>query len=143
MARKATSSVRGKGGKAAVSDRRILFVDDEPDVVEPLVEAARAMGFEAEVLEDGKQLDRVLASFLPTHVVVDLVMPEVDGIDVLLALSRLPRVPRIIVVSGYHWGVIESARILAESYSLTDIGWLKKPIDLDQFESLLRDVSTN
>lgn len=136
MARKETSSDRGG---VPAKDRRILFVDDEPDVVEPLVDVARAMGFLAQVLEDGTQLDRTLATFRPTHVVVDLVMPEVDGIDVLLALSRLPSVPKIIVVSGYHWGVIESARILAESYSLTKVGWLKKPIDIEQFESLLRD----
>ena len=116
---------------------RILFIDDEPDVVEPLMEAARAFGFSARLLEDGARFEDALASFVPTHVVVDLVMPQIDGIDILLALARLDTPPKIIVMTGYHWGVMESARILAESHDLRDIGWLKKPVDLDTFEAML------
>ncbi len=126
---------KAKAGNEA--NGRVLFVDDEPDVVEPLMEMARALGFGARLLEDGTSFQEAMASFGPTHVVLDLVMPQIDGIDILLALSRLEAPPRIIVMTGYHWGVMESARILAESHQLRDIGWLKKPVDLDTFEALL------
>ncbi|BBK30005.1 response regulator receiver domain-containing protein [Stella humosa] len=116
---------------------RILFIDDEPDVVEPLLAMVRALGFQASMLTDGRQFEQELKRFKPTHVVVDLVMPQSDGIDVLLALSRLTERPRIIVMTGYHWGVMESARILAETHALNDIAWLQKPVDLDRFESML------
>ena len=124
--------------KAARTERgRILFIDDEPDVVEPLVETARALGFAARLLEDGAAFEAALAEFGPTHVVVDLVMPQIDGIDVLLSLARMEVRPRIIVMTGYHWGVMESARILAETHDLQGIEWLRKPVDLDRFEAML------
>ncbi|MGE0718650.1 MAG: response regulator [Alphaproteobacteria bacterium] len=116
---------------------RILFVDDEPDAVEPLMAAARGLGFDALLLESGGAFAATLDTFAPTHVVIDLVMPEVDGIELLLALARRPRRPRILVMTGYHWGVMESARILAEAHQLSEIGWLRKPVDLDEFEGHL------
>lgn len=125
-------------GKAGRTDRgRVLFVDDEPDVVEPLIATARALGYAAELLEDGAAFDATVAEFRPTHVVVDLVMPQIDGIDVLLALARMTLRPRIIVMTGYHWGVMESAKILAEQHDLDGIEWLRKPVDLDEFEAKL------
>lgn len=116
---------------------RILFIDDEPDVVEPLVEAARGQGFATQMVDDGAGFAAAVADFQPTHVVVDLVMPQIDGIDVLLALARMPVRPRIFVMTGYHWGVMESAKILAEKHDLKGIEWLRKPVDLDVFEALL------
>lgn len=125
-------------GKAGRTDRgRVLFVDDEPDVVEPLIATARALGYAAKLLEDGAAFDAAVAEFRPTHVVVDLVMPQIDGIDVLLALARMTLRPRIIVMTGYHWGVMESAKILAEQHDLDGIEWLRKPVDLDEFEAKL------
>jgi DNA-binding response OmpR family regulator len=129
---------RTKAKPAKAENGRILFVDDEPEVVEPLIEAARTLGFGARLLEAGAPFEEALATYRPTHVVVDLVMPQIDGIDILLVLARLETPPKIIVVSGYHWGVMESARILAESHDLKDIGWLKKPVDLDVFEAMLQ-----
>ncbi|MCC7271207.1 MAG: response regulator [Alphaproteobacteria bacterium] len=128
---------RARRKKEGPTAGRILFIDDEPDIVEPLMALARGLGFEARLLENGSAFDATLAAYAPTHVVVDLVMPEVDGIEVLLALSRLETPPRIMVMTGYHWGVMESARILAESHRLADIAWLQKPVDLDRFEALL------
>lgn len=124
--------------KAGRTDRgRILFVDDEPDVVEPLIVTARALGYAAKLLEDGAAFDATVTDFRPTHVVVDLVMPQIDGIDVLLSLARMTTRPRIIVMTGYHWGVMESAKILAEQHDLNGIEWLRKPVDLDEFEEKL------
>ncbi|BBK40830.1 hypothetical protein STVA_08500 [Allostella vacuolata] len=129
---------RGRSRVTAEQEQgRILFVDDEPDVVEPLVEMARELGFAAMLLQDGAAFEATLADFRPTHVVVDLVMPQIDGIDVLLSLSRLAARPHIIVMTGYHWGVMESARILAETHALSDLQWLRKPVDLDLFETML------
>ncbi len=40
-------------------------------------------------------------------------------------------------MTGYHWGVMESAKILAEQHDLDGIEWLRKPVDLDEFEEKL------
>ena len=129
---------RGRSRTTTEAEKgRVLFIDDEPDVVEPLVALARELGFAATLLEDGTAFEAALADFRPTHVVVDLVMPQIDGIDVLLSLARLAARPQIIVMTGYHWGVMESARILAETHALNDLQWLRKPVDLDLFETML------
>lgn len=116
---------------------RILFVDDEPDLVEPLIEVAKSLGFATLLVQDGAAFTAAMADFRPTHVVVDLVMPQIDGIDVLLALAQQIERPRIFVMTGYHWGVMESAKIFAEKHDLQGVSWLRKPVDLDDFEGLL------
>ena len=119
---------------------RILFVDDEPDLVEPLIEVARSLGFSTLLVQDGAAFTAAMVEFRPTHVVVDLVMPQIDGIDVLLALAQEVERPRIFVMTGYHWGVMESAKIFAEQHDLKSISWLRKPVDLDDFEGLLGEL---
>lgn len=118
---------------------RILFVDDEPDLVEPLIAVAQSLGFSTALVQDGAAFTAAMADFHPTHVVVDLVMPQIDGIDVLLALAQRVERPHIFVMTGYHWAVMESAKILAEKHELKSISWLRKPVDLDAFEALLEE----
>lgn len=136
-----TDDDRGRPPAASPTtrSRRLLVVDDEPDVAEPLIHVAAERGYETRLLTSAEALEETLDSFAPTHVVVDLIMPGKDGIDILMALGKRAQRPRIFVVTGYHWGVMETARILAESFRLTDIEWLNKPVDLERFDALLDD----
>ncbi len=63
--------------------KRILVVDDEPDVVKTLSKALRRQGFDVVSAADGEQaLERVKDSH-PDLVILDIQMPKLDGIEVL------------------------------------------------------------
>lgn len=78
---------------------RVLVVDDDPDIRRVLGLTLRARGYETIVAEDGATaLDRA-AYVEPDVVVLDLGLPEIDGVAVLSALRTTMRAP-IIILSG-------------------------------------------
>ncbi len=61
---------------------RVLVVDDEPSVREALERVLRLDGFEVELAEDGVQAVRRMAAQAPDAVVLDVLMPRLDGLEV-------------------------------------------------------------
>ncbi|TSD96523.1 response regulator transcription factor [Skermania sp. ID1734] len=71
---------------AATAEARVLVVDDEPMIVELLSVSLRFQGFEVETASDGAQgLDRA-RSFRPDALIVDVMMPGMDGFGLLRRL---------------------------------------------------------
>jgi two-component system response regulator MprA len=67
---------------------RILVVDDEPAVRAALERALRLEGYSVELAEDGLDALRAVASSPPDLVVLDVLMPEIDGLEVSRRLRR-------------------------------------------------------
>ena len=82
-----------------MSKQRILVVDDDAGVREMLVEYFEKAGFDALQVGDGISCLAAYQDFHPDLVVLDLMLPEMDGIEVLRELRRMGNVP-IIVLSG-------------------------------------------
>jgi two-component system, OmpR family, response regulator MprA len=61
---------------------RILVVDDEPAVLEAVDRALRLQGYDTELAADGQQALDALAAAAPDALVLDLLMPRVDGLEV-------------------------------------------------------------
>jgi two-component system KDP operon response regulator KdpE len=82
-----------------VSDETVLVVDDEPAIVRVLTTALRARGYHVVVAATGQAaLDRV-ALDSPAVVVLDLGLPDIDGIDVLRRLRQWTEVPVIVLTA--------------------------------------------
>lgn len=76
---------------------RVLIVEDEPSFVEALTVALEAEGFEVDAAGDGRTgLDRYRAGHHDV-VLLDLMLPGMQGIDVLAAIRRESDVPVIVV----------------------------------------------
>lgn len=69
---------------------KILVVDDEPDAVELIAFNLQAAGFEVVTAADGAEALRKTRSHAPKLVVLDLMLPEVDGLEVCKLLRRDP-----------------------------------------------------
>jgi two-component system OmpR family response regulator len=63
--------------------RRILVVDDEPDLVEVLCGALRYEGWEVQGAASGQDAVRLAAQWRPDAVVLDMMLPDFDGLEVL------------------------------------------------------------
>jgi two-component system OmpR family response regulator len=73
---------------------RVLVVDDEPGITELVSMALRYEGMTVEVAHTGRDALRAVAAFRPHLVVLDVMLPDVDGFEVLRRLSGdQPRVP--------------------------------------------------
>ena len=75
-------------------------------------------------------------------IILDLKMPDMDGIEVIRNLSRINKECAVILMSGYDESVLHSARQLAQEYGLNIITDLPKPLDLKLLKNLLLGLKT-
>ena len=79
--------------------RRILLVDDDPNLLVVLAEQLRDDGFEVSTARDGQQALRRLDNGWPDLILLDLMMPKVDGLALARAIKTAADLP-IIVLSA-------------------------------------------
>ena len=77
---------------------KILIVDDEPNIVISLEFLMKKEGFEVAVAGDGEEALAKVASFNPDLMLLDVMMPEMDGYEVLAALRAAPETREIPVI---------------------------------------------
>jgi two-component system alkaline phosphatase synthesis response regulator PhoP len=72
------------------SNPKILLVDDDPDIIELLTYNLEKEGFETASAEDGIQALEVAKTFKPDLILLDVMMPKMDGIETARQLRQLP-----------------------------------------------------
>lgn len=80
---------------------RVLVVDDEPQIVRALELNLRARAYDVDAAGDGATALRLVADRYPDVVVLDLGLPDMDGVEVLRRLRGWTRVP-VLVLSARH-----------------------------------------
>jgi DNA-binding response OmpR family regulator len=77
---------------------KVLIVEDEPHIVESLTFLLGREGFEVTAVEDGEAALGALAGALPSVLVLDAMLPGMDGFAVLRRLRSEPRTARLPVL---------------------------------------------
>jgi EAL domain-containing protein (putative c-di-GMP-specific phosphodiesterase class I) len=121
-----------------MQSNRLLVIDDEPLMASVVGKVARMLGFDVITTDDPSDLRTRLRAWQPSAIVLDLLMPGLDGFEVLGILKEEGSTARILIVSGVDYPVIEAARNLAARYGLRIAGVLSKPFELDALSGLLR-----
>ncbi len=93
------SGVSTQGQPAPVKRPRVLVVDDEPQIVRALKVVLREAGFEAVAAETASEALDLAAVRPPEAAIVDLVLPDLDGIEVTRRLREWSEMP-ILVLSA-------------------------------------------
>jgi EAL domain-containing protein (putative c-di-GMP-specific phosphodiesterase class I)/ActR/RegA family two-component response regulator len=116
--------------------KRLLVLDDDPDMCALVVSAATSAGYQA---ISSTNFGGFTASLTPetSVVVLDLMMPEVDGIQVLRYLSSQHYASDIVLISGYDKKVLKVAGQLAEALGLSIRASVQKPVNLKSLREIL------
>jgi EAL domain-containing protein (putative c-di-GMP-specific phosphodiesterase class I)/ActR/RegA family two-component response regulator len=120
-----------------MSTARVLVLDDEPEACATIALLAETAGHEARWTVDPHEFLALHDSWSPTHLVVDLLMPHMDGIDVLAALAERSCTAAIIITSGVDSRVIQAASRFAAEQGLHIVGLLPKPVSLVDLSTLV------
>ena len=117
---------------AAVSGR-ILLVDDDERQRTALAAMLSDCDFDTQVAADGQEALGRLTALNPDVIVVDLVMPRMDGFELLRHLNERGDLTPAIVLTGF--GSMEKA--LSAVHDLKAFWFLEKPVELRAFKILL------
>ena len=121
--------------------KRLLIIDDEQEICELIRDVAEGDGFEVYSTVSPEECKTAYKSFKPTVVILDLVMPETDGIECLRYLADLGCTTPILVMSGYSGKLLESARSLGDAFGLPFVRSLEKPIRVKLLRTALASAS--
>lgn len=114
---------------------RILVIDDQPDVAHVVAEVLESEGHQAQVAGSGEEGLRVIEQSPPDAVFLDVVMPGIDGLEVLRRIrATRPHLPVILLSGTVTQRQVETARELG----VTDV--LRKPAALTHFAEALARV---
>jgi DNA-binding NtrC family response regulator len=114
---------------------RLLVVDDDPGVSVLVERLAGPLGFEVIYKSNGRDALTFLSEISPVAALVDLQMPELDGIDVLRAIRLAEPDCHVILMTGK--ATIDSA---IEAVKAGALDYISKPFDLPRLRSLLTTV---
>jgi DNA-binding response OmpR family regulator len=115
---------------------KILVVDDEPDVVQVVSNKLKREGFEVATAFDGEEALTKFAEFDPDLVLLDLMMPKLNGFDVLkqIRTKYTDRWRPVIIISAQT-----ELDTLRKSYDMDADHYLAKPVAMDV---ILRGIET-
>jgi DNA-binding response OmpR family regulator len=116
---------------------RILVVEDEVDLAWVEQFNLETEGYEARVALEGTEALEAIGEFTPDLLLLDVMLPRLDGWSVLARIQELPedQRPKVIVVSA---AAGEEARQRAEQLGA---GWfLAKPFDMDDLLALVSEA---
>ena len=120
-----------------MSKRRVLILDDDEAVALTIQRVAAAAGHDARHTSDPVEFFELVSSWAPEVVVVDLIMPHLDGIDVLAKLAERGSDTSVVILTGLEPRVAAAARRFALEHGLAISGTLTKPFTRRQIESAL------
>jgi two-component system KDP operon response regulator KdpE len=110
----------------------VLVIDDEPQIVRALVINLRARKYEVDAAHDGASALQLAAARHPDVVVLDLGLPDMDGVEVIRGLRGWTRVP-ILVLSARH---TSDEKVQALDAGADD--YVTKPFGMDELLARLR-----
>ena len=116
---------------------RILLLDDEPEIRSTLRDGLILEGYDIQTAPDGR-LGLKLYHERPVDLVItDVLMPEMDGLEVIRALCGAPYPPLIIAMSG---GRSRDLDFLVEAMEFGATRTLSKPFRLEDLVAVVNDL---
>jgi DNA-binding NtrC family response regulator len=122
-----------------MAEKRLLVVDDQPALGEIVRRTAEGLDYEVVVTEHAEEFMVEYEKFNPTTIVLDIVMPDIDGIELVAWLVERKCGARILVASGYNNRYAKMAETLGAAKGL-QIKFLEKPFRITELRDALAFV---
>jgi DNA-binding response OmpR family regulator len=112
----------------------ILVIEDDPEVVRLVRAALELEGWSVQVAPDGLSAQALVARRRPALVILDLMLPDVDGLAIAgLLRAKYGRTLPIVVMSAYH-------RMMEKATHISAYAYIPKPFDLDELVGTVRQA---
>ena len=122
-------------------NRRILILDDDAAVGQTIQWIAESLNFEAEFVTRPEEFFKRLDQMSPDIITIDLVMPELDGVEIMRLLAERKSRAKIVISSGMGSRVLEAAQRSASEHGLSIAGVISKPISREALRLMIGEGS--
>jgi len=113
--------------------KRLLIVDDDPDICQVLQDRLESLGYTVETAGNALEAMLAMGKTLPTGILLDFMLPAIDGLEVLHEVRRLyPMLPVVIITANKD----ERFAALAMAAGADDV--LLKPVENEHFKQVVR-----
>jgi DNA-binding response OmpR family regulator len=116
---------------------RVLLVDDEPHILTALEFLVETAGYQVRKAAEGEEALRLAADFLPDIIVLDVMMPGMDGFELARHIRQMPELEDARIVFLTAKGTVQDR---AQGYSSGGEVYLTKPFDNDQLLTIINEV---
>ena len=118
---------------------RILIVDDDIHLRQLIEQMLTISGHQVVLAENGKSALGIVQREKIDLVITDILMPDMDGYELIIALRKLPAPPRIIAMSGGS-GKLNSDYLLSVARGMKVDKLLVKPFNLAEIDAAIAEV---
>ncbi|MGZ4219217.1 MAG: response regulator transcription factor [Solirubrobacteraceae bacterium] len=122
-------------GAAEREGARVLVVDDEPSIVDAISMTLRHQGYSVEVAETGKDALAVVTRWRPDVIVLDVMLPDVDGFEVARRLSADNEPVPILFLSA-----LDNTEDKVRGLTIGGFDYVTKPFSLEELIARLRNI---
>ena len=122
---------------------QLLMIDDDPAICELVRRVAEQIGYRVQTFIEADGFMKAVEQDDPDVIVLDLTMPDIDGIELLRYLSARQSAAQIFIMSGIHPTVRRMAHELGQSGNLRMAGSIPKPVRSADLRALLQQPLTN
>ena len=123
-----------------MAENRLLVIDDEPGIIRIIKLVAEGVGYSTIATDDATIFLGRVADWKPTHVMLDLLMPAMSGVELLGQLSAQTYAGKIVISSGGDAEVLDTVRQQARQHGLEISAILLKPFRASELKDLLEEL---
>ncbi len=122
-----------------MSKKKILIIDDEVDTLNLLGMTLSLAGYETAKAKDGQTGIALITEFEPDAIILDVMMPDQSGIEVLETIKKLFRAPPPVIIFSAR-GRIED---MVEGMEAGAFKYLVKPVSRDKLLETIKSALTS
>ena len=121
-----------------IENKTVIIVDDDHDLRRTLCDFLDSIGYSVQQAADGNNALKLVEEEHPDLVIIDIFMPDKEGISTIMELKNdFPNV-KVIAISG--GGQIGSSKVLDTAEKLGADAVLGKPFSMDELEVTMEDL---
>lgn len=123
-----------------MTKKRIFVADDQGEVLSMLQDLLVAKGFEVKISKDPKEMVKLIKIFQPHLILLDLLMPDLDGFEICQILNNGPETQGIpiIIMSG-----LSDPVDIKKAYKFGVVDYFTKPFALDAIIAKIEKAIAN
>ncbi|OVE77917.1 hypothetical protein BVX98_01580 [bacterium F11] len=125
----------------SANDKKVLIVDDDPDVLFVIGTALESEGYVCKEAQDGLDAIQKIYLDLPDVIILDFMMPKLDGHSVTIKLKEDPRTAKIPIVIITGKGNIKELLEIREDFKVA--AYLEKPFRVSTLLEIMENLFSN